>query len=211
VSTLARILLALVGLLVAGRVAQRAARHWAPALPAVRPRLPALPLLSAGAYSPDRLLSRLPLEPGMRVLYVGPADGPLLAAVARAAGKYGKVYAVESSPERARRLETALRRERVGNCEVVVGQPSRLQLPDSTFDLALCVGALADVPQRQRALWELHRVLRPGGHLSVSQALGGHDYLRASTLRREADAVGFGWREQQGSPLAYTANFRKAA
>ena len=104
-SMLARILLTLIGLLVAGQVAQRAARHWVPALAAVRPRWPAMPRLSAGAYTPDRLLSHVPLEPGMRVLYVGPADGSLLAAVARAAGKYGRVYAVESSPERARRLD----------------------------------------------------------------------------------------------------------
>jgi ubiquinone/menaquinone biosynthesis C-methylase UbiE len=93
--------------------------------------------------------------------------------------------------------------------EVLTGQPSHLDLPDATFDLVLSVGQLASVPRRQRALWEIERILRPGGHLSVSQALVGPPFLAPDTLRREASAVGLGWREQHGLPVAYTANFRK--
>jgi ubiquinone/menaquinone biosynthesis C-methylase UbiE len=84
-----------------------------------------------------------------------------------------------------------------------------LDLPDATFDLVLAVGQLAGLPRRQRALWEIERVLRPGGHLSVSQALVGPDFLRDETLRREAAAIGLTWREQHGPPIAYTANYRK--
>jgi SAM-dependent methyltransferase len=202
----ARVLLGLLGLLVSILLGRRLAQRWQ----RVRLGRPAVPL-AAALLAPERLLPRLPLEPGMRVLIVGPASPWLVQAVARAVGKYGRVYTLEPTGQRAQRLTAALRAGRATNIEVLVGRPARLDLPDSTFDLVLCVGVLADLPQRERALWEMHRVLRPGGHLSVSEALVGPSYLRRATLQREADAVGFTWREQRGSPLAYTANFRKAA
>jgi SAM-dependent methyltransferase len=202
-----RILLGLVGLVVSAQVAGRLARRFAPDLV---PSLPFPPApLRAGLFDTDRLLQRLPLEPGMRVLLVGPANPALARTVANMIGKYGKLYAVEPTAERARRLEARLLEERVANAEVLVGGLKRLELPDATFDLALCVGVLADAAGRQRALWELARVLRPGGHLSVSEAIGGLDYLSSGTLRREAANVGLAWREQHGLPVAYTANFRK--
>jgi SAM-dependent methyltransferase len=209
VGWIVRILLALVGLVVSAQVAGRLARRFAPDL------VPSLPFpgasLRAALFQPDRLLQQVPLEPGMRVLLIGPASPALAAAIARAVGKYGKLYAVEPSAERCRRLEARLSAERILNGEVMIGDLKRLELPDSTFDLVLCVAVLASTPNRQRALWELARVLRPGGHLSVSEAVGGLDYLSRGTLRREAGDVGLAWREQHGLPTAYTANFRKPA
>src|SRR5262249_41219876 len=160
------------GLLVAGQVARQVARQWPigkswPELPR-----PSVPGLRRRAFRPDRLLAHLPLEPGMRVLAIGPAESALVSALAHTVGKYGKVYVLEPSSERAHRLTGRLRHERAANVEVLVGPAGRLELPDATFDLALCVGVLAEVGQRERALWNLHRVLRPGGFLAVSEALG---------------------------------------
>ena len=204
-----RVLLALVGLVVSAQVAGRLARRFAPGL------VPSLPFprapLRAALFDAERLLTRLPIDPGMRVLVIGPASPALVVAMARAVGKYGKLYVVEPAAERARRLEARVKGERVTNAEVIVGDLKRLELPDSTFDLVLCVAVLAGTPSRQRALWEVARVLRPGGHLSVSEAVGGLDYLPRGTLRREAGNVGLAWREQHGLPTAYTVNFRKSA
>ena len=202
---IARLLLALVGLVVSAQIARRVVRRIAPDAAA---RLEATPLQTA-AFPPDRLLPRLPLEPGMRVLMLGRVPEALLNRVAQAVGKYGKVYLLEPSAEHVRRFEAQRGAGRPPNVEALVGQPSRLDLPDATFDLVLAVGQLAGLARRQRALWEIERVLRPGGHLSVSQALVGPPFLRATTLRREASAVGLTWREQHGVPFAYTANFRK--
>jgi len=144
--------------------------------------------------------------------FVEPASGAFaMSGLARQVGKYGKVYVLESSGERADRLARQLRTARVTNAEVLSGDPARLELPDSTFDLALCVHSLADQPRRQRTLWELQRVLRPRGHLSVRESLRPGRYLRRGTLKSEASAVGLVCREEHGTPLAYTANFRKPA
>jgi ubiquinone/menaquinone biosynthesis C-methylase UbiE len=202
---IARIILALVGLVVSAQIARRLARRIAPDAAA---RLEAAPVQNA-VFAPDRLVPRLPLEPGMRVLFLGPTSESLLQRVAQGVGKYGKVYVLQPSAEQARRFAAARRAGGLLHVESLVGQPSRLDLPDATFDLVLAVGQLAGLPRRQRALWEIERVLRPGGHLSVSQALVGPDFLRDETLRREAAAIGLTWREQHGPPIAYTANYRK--
>lgn len=49
-------------------------------------------------------------------------------------------------------------------------QGSILELPfeDDSFDLATCFEAIEHLPDHERALDELHRVLRPGGLLAVS-------------------------------------------
>ncbi|HLH27064.1 MAG TPA: methyltransferase domain-containing protein [Chloroflexota bacterium] len=202
-----RILLALVGLVVSAQVARRLARHAPFDVATSREAVP----VQSALFAPDRLIRRLPLEPGMRVLLLGPAPDSLMTRVARGVGKYGKVYVLQPSPESARRLDADLRERHLANVDALVGQASHLNVPDATFDLVLAVGQLAGLPRRQRALWEIERILRPGGHLSVSQALLGPTFLRGETLRREAGAVGLAWREQHGLPFAYTANFRKPA
>jgi ubiquinone/menaquinone biosynthesis C-methylase UbiE len=202
-----RAILALVGLLLSAQVAVRLARHLLASRmqPGPSRSTPAGPRAAAG------LLTHVPIEPGMRVLQIGSPDAALVSSLARQVGKYGKVYVLESSGERAEGLGRQLRAERVGNVEVLTGDPARLELPDSTFDLALCVQVLADQPRRQRTLWELQRVLRPRGHLSVSESLRPWRYLSRATLKNEASAVGLVCRDEHGSPLAYTANFRKPA
>jgi ubiquinone/menaquinone biosynthesis C-methylase UbiE len=205
VGVVARIVLALVGFVVSAQVARRIAKRVAPDLAA---RLDAAPVQSA-VFPPERLLPRLPLEPGMRVLLLGPAPEGLVARVAQSVGKYGKVYVLEPALDGALRPEVRRHGLRPPNVETLAGQPSRLDIPNATFDLVLSVGQLAGVARRQRALWEIERVLRPGGHLSASQALVGPPFLPAATLRHEATAVGLVWREQHGPPVAYTANFRK--
>jgi SAM-dependent methyltransferase len=43
-----------------------------------------------------------------------------------------------------------------------------LPFPDATFDAVLCVNVLEAVPQRDHALAEMHRVLKPGGCVLVA-------------------------------------------
>ena len=44
----------------------------------------------------------------------------------------------------------------------------RLDLPDASFDVVVCFEAIQQVADPERALGELHRVLRPGGLLLIS-------------------------------------------
>ena len=200
-----RLLAALLGLSVSAAVARRWRRGRRRRTSVVDARR-----LTGVMLPPERLVQRIPLEPGMRVLILGPTDLRWIRLVTQLAGRYGKVYVAESTAERARALDTIMRREGVFGVEALALRGPRLDLPDSSVDLVLGVGVLAGRPARERLLWELGRVLRPGGHVSLSEGLCAPRYLSASRLRGEAQAMGLLSGERHGTPLAYTVNFRKA-
>ncbi|WP_234337094.1 class I SAM-dependent methyltransferase [Streptomyces xylophagus] len=59
----------------------------------------------------------------------------------------------------------------------------RLPLPDDAVDTVVCALALEHIPELAPVLAEFARVLRPGGHLRISDA---HlvSYLRPTLARR---------------------------
>ena len=76
-----------------------------------------------------------------------------------------QVIGVDSSPDM---IEHA--RAKVPGGEFLVGALDALPLPDDSVDLAVCSLALTHVPDLKPAFAELARVLRPGGHLVISDA-----------------------------------------
>ncbi|MBX5493535.1 MAG: methyltransferase domain-containing protein [Chloroflexi bacterium] len=200
-----QLLAALIGLIASAVVARRLTRRGPPRSVAAdldRPFADAL-------LTPAALGPALPIEPGMRVLLLGPAALSWVQALRAALGRYGRLYVAEPMPERARALRTAVRDAGLRAVDVIEVSDVRVDLPDSSVDLVVAIGSLATAPRRQRLLWELERLLRPGGYLAVSEGLYGARYLRAATLREEARAVGLDPLARHGTPLAYTATFRK--
>jgi SAM-dependent methyltransferase len=91
-----------------------------------------------------------------RVLEVGPGRGEL---AERIAGELGvQVLAVDQSP---RMVELT----RARGVEAVVGDVQDLPFADGAFDCVLAAWVLFHVPDLNRALREVRRVLRPGGRL----------------------------------------------
>jgi demethylmenaquinone methyltransferase/2-methoxy-6-polyprenyl-1,4-benzoquinol methylase len=75
---------------------------------------------------------------------------------------------VDFSAEMLRRARGKLeRRGLLGQAAVVQGDAERLPLRDACFDGALIAFGIRSVPDQQRALLELRRVLVPGGRLVV--------------------------------------------
>jgi SAM-dependent methyltransferase len=91
-----------------------------------------------------------------RLLEVGCGSGELAerVAVELEAG----VVAVDTSP---RMVELARSR----GLDAVVGDAQALPYADGAFDVAVAAWMLYHVPELERAVEELHRVLRPGGRL----------------------------------------------
>ena len=81
------------------------------------------------------------------------------------AGRGHRVVGVDSSPEM---LERA--RARVPSGEFLLGDLHHLALPDDSVDLVVCSLALSHVPALAPVMAEFVRVLRPGGHVAISDA-----------------------------------------
>lgn len=104
--------------------------------------------------------------PGQRVLDVACGTGLVTFDAARAVGPEGRVLGVDISE---RMVQACLRRAGgQANIDFARMEAEALDIPDGSFDVALCALGLMYVPEPQQALREMRRVLRPGGRMVVA-------------------------------------------
>jgi ubiquinone/menaquinone biosynthesis C-methylase UbiE len=157
----------------------------------------------------DQVLDRIGIRPGERVLELGPGPGAFTVDAARQAGDGGTLIAVDIQPRMIAAVKERARKAGVTNLETHVASAYDLPLEDGSVDRAFLVTVLPEIPDRRRALLEVHRVLKPGGALSITEEFLDPDYPLARTTIRRAREAGFALSEQHGNWFVYTLNFRK--
>ncbi len=141
------------------------------------------------------------------VLELGPGPGYFSVEVARRLGPEGRLVCVDIQPEMIGALRRRLPRAGLTNASPMVGDALGLPLADRSLDCAFLVTVLGEVPDRPKALAELHRVLKPGGILSITEALPDPDYQFPDVVRDLCRASGFRLLEHHGRFLGFTMNF----
>jgi demethylmenaquinone methyltransferase/2-methoxy-6-polyprenyl-1,4-benzoquinol methylase len=106
-----------------------------------------------------RLTARAAVRPGDRVLDACCGTGDLALACAAEGGRVTGLDFSERMLERARRKSATI--------EWVAGDAVALPFGDASFDAATVGFGVRNVPELERALAELRRVLRPGGRLAI--------------------------------------------
>jgi demethylmenaquinone methyltransferase/2-methoxy-6-polyprenyl-1,4-benzoquinol methylase len=106
-----------------------------------------------------RLTARAAVRPGDRVLDACCGTGDLALACAAEGGRVTGLDFAERMLERARRKSSAI--------EWVAGDLLALPFGDGSFDAATVGFGVRNVPELERALAELRRVLRAGGRLAI--------------------------------------------
>lgn len=167
------------------------------------------PLMDLAAAA-DTVLDRAGVGPGMAVLDVGCGPGRVALAAAERVGPEGRVVALDVQP---RMLEICRRRaaERgLGNLETVLAGAGTGALADrDAFDAAFLITVLGEIPDRRAALAEIHRALRPGGILSVSELLPDPHFQSQKAVRALAGETGFEVGPLHGYRGAYTLHLLK--
>ncbi len=108
------------------------------------------------------------LQPGQVVVDLGSGAGLDAFIARRTVGESGRVIGIDFSPEmltKARRNAKDLGYE---NVEFIEGEIEDLPLPDDCADVVLSNCVLNLVPDKAQAFREIFRILRPGGHFTVS-------------------------------------------
>jgi ubiquinone/menaquinone biosynthesis C-methylase UbiE len=107
------------------------------------------------------------------------------------------------------RVRTKAALEKLDNIVFVQGEAGEGKLGHNTFDRALLVTVLGEVPDRQRLMKEIHDSLKPGGWLSVTEAIADPHFQRRSVVEEAAGAAGFQEKAFFGNRISYTMIFEK--
>ena len=161
-----------------------------------------------------RLREALALEPGERVLEVGPGTGYYALEVAGWLAKGTPHGTLDIFDLQQEMLDHTVRRAQergVTNITPTRGDARALPYSDDTFDAAYLVAVLGEIPDQESALRELRRVLKPGGRLVVGEILVDPHVVTFGTLRGRAEAAGLRFERRIGGRLGYFARFRVPA
>ena len=157
------------------------------------------------------VLEWIGIRPGEWVLELGTGPGAFTLGAARRAGDGGRLIAVDLQPEMIAHVDRRVQGAELTNVETHVASAHALPLDDGSVDRAFLITVLPEIPDRARALAELHRVLRPGGVLSVTEEFFDPHYLLLPETVRLVEDAGFRLEERFGNLWLYTANFRRGA
>jgi ubiquinone/menaquinone biosynthesis C-methylase UbiE len=156
-----------------------------------------------------KALDHIGIQPGERVLELGPGPGAFTVEAARRAEPGGTLVAVDIQARMIAAVEKKVRKAGATNVETHVASAYHLPLEDESVDRAFLMTVLPEIPDRQRALLELNRVLKPNGVLSITEELLDPDYTLARTTIRWAEQAGFDLATRHGNWFVYTLNFER--
>jgi len=154
-------------------------------------------------------IGRMGLRPGMTVVEIGAGTGRLSFDVAKLLLPGGRLLCTDARPEAIQAIRTKVAGSGIENIETYVALVEQLPAGIADADLVLFVAVIGEVNDKQAALAEAFRVLKPGGVLSISEFHSGAYYCNKHEVKHWATQAGFEEGTTEGDTLGYTSNFRK--
>jgi SAM-dependent methyltransferase len=142
--------------------------------------LPADVTLAFAGVANPHAIARLPA--GATVVDIGCGAGTDLLLAARRVGLTGRAIGVDMTEAMRRRATHGAAACGLDNVEVRSGDAATLPVDDGAVDVVISNGVLNLVPEKERAVAEIARVLKPGGRVQIGDIVIG-DVLPESALR----------------------------
>jgi len=115
----------------------------------------------------QRMLQASGIEPGNHVLDIAAGTGDQSILAAHMVGSTGSVLATDLSAEMLKVAANLAQQEGLTNLTTQVMDAQQLTLPTNTFDAAISRNGLMLIPEPQKTLQEVWRVLKPGKKFAV--------------------------------------------
>jgi len=109
-----------------------------------------------------------PINPGETVLDIGCGTGVDTLVAARLVGPQGRVVGVDATAEIIARAQANLALTGLANVSFEVASAEALPFPDGEFEVVISNGVFNLLIDKEQALSESRRVLKPGGRLMLA-------------------------------------------
>ncbi len=109
------------------------------------------------------------LKTGQKILDVGTGTGILIPFLLKEVGPTGHVTAVDYAEKMVEVCKSKY--AHLPNVNFEVQQVEKLDFPSASFDAVTCFGLFPHLENKEDALRQLNRVLKPGGKLIIAHAL----------------------------------------
>lgn len=108
------------------------------------------------------------IRPGDTVIDLGSGAGNDCFVARSATGNQGRVIGVDFSPAMVGKAKENARQRGFTNIEFIQGDIEQMPVEDNTADVVVSNCVLNLVPDKAAVFAEIYRVLKPGGHFSIS-------------------------------------------
>jgi len=112
-----------------------------------------------------------PMAEGQSVLDVGCGAGVDTLIAAMMMGPKGKVAGIDVIPEMLERAQGNLRQTDLDNVTFHHASAEDIPFPEGSFDVAISNGVFNLIPDKDKALREVFRVLKPSGRLQLADQI----------------------------------------
>ena len=157
--------------------------------------------------SPSKLVKRLSLNQSANVLELGCGPGYYSAKVAQKIPG-GKLTLVDIQQEMLDMAKKRMDSFGISNIHYVLADAAELPFENDSFDVIFLIAMLSEVPDKENCIRELHRVLRAGGLLSISEQSYDPHFIQDLNVKNLIGVL-FHFEREFGNSRNYTVNFKK--
>jgi len=158
---------------------------------------------------PKDVVQWIGIEAEMSVLEIGPGPGTFTFEAAKRVGEQGNLVTVDIQPSVVSRLSNRLRAKGMTNVTPVVASAHNLPFSNNAFDRVFLVGVLGEIPDKNKTLSEVKRILKNEGLLAIGEVLPDPDYPRRRSVISWCSDSGLEFFSANGGLVHYLLTFKK--
>ena len=135
---------------------------------------------------------------GERIMELGVGTGYYSLDLAEWVGSAGRLELLDLQQEMLDHVMERAAERQLGNLVPTRGDATAISHPDDSMDAVVLTAVLGEIPDREAAMREIARVLRPGGRLIVGELLGDPHFTTPKTVERLGTEAGLFLEERSG-------------